>query len=496
MASDLFLNFIQGQWVPAVSGKTFQNINPADQNDIVGLFPASGAQDVERAVVSARKALKDWMKVPPPKKGEILFRAGTILEKRKEELAILMTREMGKVLKETRGDIQEAIDMAYYMGGEGRRLFGQTVPSELPNKFCMTVRQPVGVCGLITPWNFPMAIPSWKIFPALMCGNTAVIKPASDTPASTARLVEILLEAGLPPEVLQLVHGSGLEAGEAVVSHSDIDLISFTGSSETGLRIGQRCAGDGKRVCLEMGGKNAQIVLSDADLDLAVEGAIWGAFGTAGQRCTATSRLILQEKLTEDFTRRVVERARQIAVGNGLNSKTQMGPLVNQSQLKKVAGYVEAGVREGAVLLCGGSVLKSSEHQRGYFFQPTVFGNVKPGMKIAQEEIFGPVLGIIQVKDLDEAIQVANGTQYGLSISIYTRDVNKAYKAMQSLESGIVYVNAPTIGAEVQLPFGGVKNTGNGHREAGVTALDIFSEWKTIFVDYSGSLQKAQITES
>jgi acyl-CoA reductase-like NAD-dependent aldehyde dehydrogenase len=496
MASDLFLNFIQGQWVPAASGKTFQNINPADQHDVIGLFPSSDAQDVARAVQSAKKALKDWIKVPPPKKGEILFRTGSILEKRKEELAVLMTREMGKVLKETRGDIQEAIDMAYYMGGEGRRLFGQTVPSELPNKFCMTLRQPLGVCGLITPWNFPMAIPSWKIFPALMCGNTAVIKPASDTPASTARLVEILLEAGLPPETLQLVHGAGLEAGEALVAHPDVDLISFTGASETGFQIGQKCARDGKRVCLEMGGKNAQIVLSDADLDLAVEGVLWGAFGTAGQRCTATSRLILQENLAQDFIRRVVEKAKQIVVGNGLNPKTQMGPLVNQSQLKKVAGYVQAGIQEGAQLLCGGEALKSSEHERGHFFQPTVFGGVKPGMKIEQEEIFGPVLGIIQVKDFDEAIRVANGTQYGLSISIYTRDVNKAYKAIQGLQAGIVYVNAPTIGAEVQLPFGGVKNTGNGHREAGVTALDIFSEWKTVFVDYSGSLQKAQITES
>jgi aldehyde dehydrogenase (NAD+) len=495
MGKEIFLNFINGKWVKAKSGKTFENVNPADTSDIVGIFPPSGASDVHDAVDSARKSLTEWNAISAPKKGEILFRAGQILQNRKEELAQLMTREMGKVLKESRGDIQEAIDMAFYTAGEGRRTLGQTVPSELSNKFCMTVRSPIGVCALITPWNFPMAIPSWKVFPALICGNTIVFKPASDTPACATRLIEILLEAGVPPKVIQLIHGTGSETGIPLVRHKDIDLVSFTGSSEVGKEIGTICAQNHKKVCLEMGGKNAQIVLEDADLELAEEGVVWGAFGTTGQRCTATSRLIIQKSICDKFLKRLVQRIKKISIGNGINPKIQMGPLINEKQLEKVFKYVKLGLQEGAELLIGGKPYIKGKCSKGFFFSPTVFAHVKPQMKIAQEEIFGPVLSVIQVNDFEEAITVANGTSYGLSVSVYTKDINKVYRGIQDIRSGIVYVNAPTIGAEVQLPFGGIKKSGNGHREAGTTMLDIFSEWKTVYVDYSGKLQKAQITD-
>lgn len=493
MGDEVWLNHINGKWVPAASGKTFENVNPANTSEVIGAFPFSGPEDVDAAVRSARSAHKDWAALPPPRRGEILYRAGRILQERKEDLAVLMTREMGKPLKETRGDVQEAIDMAFYTAGEGRRLFGQTVPSELANKFCMSVRQPVGVCALITPWNFPMAIPAWKVFPALICGNTAVLKPASDTPASAARLVQILLEAGLPPKALQLVYGSGTGAGSALVRHADVDLVSFTGSSEVGKEIGVVCSQNHKKVCLEMGGKNAQIVLADADFDLALEGVLWGAFGTTGQRCTATSRLIIEKRAAAGFVRELLKRVKNMMVGDGLQSQTQMGPLINKNQLKKVSNYVKIGLQEGSRLAAGGHAMTRGEYARGCFFEPTVFTKVSPSMRIAQEEIFGPVLSVIEVPNLDEAVEVANGTTYGLSVSIYTRDANKAFRAVQEIRSGIVYVNAPTIGAEVQMPFGGIKHSGNGHREAGVTALDIFSEWKTIFVDYSAKLQKAQM---
>ncbi|MBI1883675.1 MAG: aldehyde dehydrogenase family protein [Chlamydiae bacterium] len=493
MANPKFLNFIDGAWCSSKSGKTFSNINPANKDDIIGTFPASDAQDVQKAVESAASSLEEWQKTPPPKRGEILFRVGEILQNRKEELAQLMTREMGKILREARGDIQEAIDMAFYTAGEGRRLLGQTVPSELPNKFCMTLRDPVGICGLITPWNFPMAIPSWKVFPALICANTAILKPASDTPASATKFVEILLEAGLPPKTLQLVHGTGPEVGTPLVKHPQIELISFTGSSQTGQEIAAYCSQHHKKVSLEMGGKNAQIVLEDANLDLALEGIVWGAFGTTGQRCTASSRLILQKKIASELTHRLLNRAKNLKLGSGLLSSTEMGPLINQKQLEKVSEYVQIGQKEGAQLLTGGHPYREGECSKGFFFSPTIFTNVHSQMRIAQEEIFGPVLAIIEVEDIEEAIHVANDTSYGLSLSIYTQDINQAFHAIRAFKSGIVYVNAPTIGAEVQLPFGGIKHTGNGHREAAQTALDIFSEWKTVFIDHSGRLQKAQI---
>ncbi|MBI3012540.1 MAG: aldehyde dehydrogenase family protein [Elusimicrobia bacterium] len=486
-------NYIDGQWRRAgAGGNVFENKNPAT-GELLGVYPQSTLRDVEEAVQSARKAFDSWRKVPAPKRAEILLRSMRILEERKEMMAEGMTREMGKILQETRGDVQEAIDTALYFAGEGRRLFGQTTTSELPDKFAMSMRMPVGVCGLITPWNFPMAIPSWKIYPALLCGNTVVFKPASWTPDSARQFVRALEEAGLPPGVLNLVYGSGDTVGRWLLDHPGIALISFTGSSVIGSQIGEISGKALKRCSLELGGKNAQIVMEDANLDLALEGALWGSFGTTGQRCTATSRIILHERVYKQFTERLVEKTRALKIGNGLNPATQMGPLVSKVQLENVDRYVQIGKKKDhAKLLTGGEILSQGEYERGNFFQPTIFLGT-PEMRISQEEIFGPVTVLIKVKSFDEAIQTLNNTRYGLSGSIYTRDVNRVLRAIRDMETGITYVNAPTIGAEVHLPFGGVKETGNGHREAGQTALDIFSEWKAVYIDYSGRLQKAQI---
>ncbi len=486
-----FKNFINGKWQPAKSGKTFQSINPANPSDIVGLFPASDKQDVDEAVAAAKKAYEDWRLFPAPKRAEILFRAGQLFVERKEELARELTREMGKVIAEARGDIQEVIDMVFYAAGEGRRLFGQTTPSELRNKFAMSVRVPLGVVGCITPWNFPMAIPSWKIAPALVCGNTVVFKPASDTPLVATRFVEILEEAGLPPGVLNMVTGGGGAVGDAMLENPDIKLISFTGSCEVGRHVNEKCAPTFKRVSLEMGGKNATIVLDDANLDLAVDGILWGAFGTAGQRCTATSRVIIQKGIYPKLRDKLVERAAKLKLGYGLEPGVDVGPVVNEASLKKIEKYVQIGQEEGAKLIFGGK--RAPEAGSGWFFQPTIFDEVKPTMRIAQEEIFGPVTALIPVNDMQEAIKVANDIEFGLSTAIYTKNVNDAFTAVRDLESGLTYVNAPTIGAEVHLPFGGTKNTGNGHREAAEACLDIFTEWKTIYIDYSDKLQRAQI---
>lgn len=492
-SSQAYLNLIGGKWVPARSGKSFQDRNPADQNDCIGTFPDSDERDVEEAVKAAQNAYDEWRLTPPPARGEILYRAGRILNERKEELARLMTREMGKILRETRGDVQEAIDMAYYAAGEGRRLFGVTTTSELKNKMGMAMRMPVGVAALVTPWNFPMAIPSWKLFPALICGNSVVIKPASDTPASAAKLVEVLVEAGVPAGVVNMVHGTGSRVGSPLANHPGVRVVSFTGSSGVGRELAASCGRSLRRLSLELGGKNAEIVMDDANLDLAIEGALWGAFGTSGQRCTATSRILVHKKVVGEFTKRLVERAKKMKVGNGLESSTDMGPVVNASQVEKASEYVEIGKKEGAKLLCGGEPLTSGAYRNGFFFQPTVFGGVKPHMRIAQEEIFNPLTAIIEFRDFEEAVKIHNDTSYGLSSSIYTQDVNWACRAIRDIEAGITYINAPTIGAEVHLPFGGVKDTGNGHRDAGPTMLDVFSEWKSVFFDYSGRLQKAQI---
>ena len=491
--SRAYLNLIGGRWVPARSGRTFEDRNPARPSDLVGTFPESGPEDVSAAVEAASRAFASWRLVTAPRRAEIIYRAAEILRDRKEALARAMTREMGKVLAETRGDVQEAIDMAYYIAAEGRRLFGVTVPSELPNKFAMSIRQPLGVCGLITPWNFPMAIPSWKVFPALVSGNTVVIKPATDTPASAHHLVEVLVEAGVPDGVLNIVHGGGSSVGVPLTENAGVKMISFTGSSEVGKLIAERTAGSLKRLSLELGGKNAQIVLEDADLELAVEGALWGAFGTTGQRCTATSRLIVAKPVHDDMVERLRARAGKLRLGDGLEAGTEVGPLVNRAQRDRVHAYVEIGKQEGAKLVVGGSPAEDGPLAEGSFYRPTIFDGVKPTMRIAVEEIFGPVLAVITVDSVEEAIQVLNATPYGLSSSIYTSDVNRAMRAIRDIEAGITYVNGPTIGAEVQLPFGGVKETGNGHREGGPTVIDAFTEWKSIYIDYSGKLQKAQI---
>jgi aldehyde dehydrogenase (NAD+) len=487
------LNYIGGEWCPPAAGRFFEDRSPADPDDVIAEVPDSSIDDVERAVAAARAAFPGWSRTPAPRRAEILYRAAEVLTRRKDEIARLMTREMGKILLETRGDVQEAIDTAYYAAGEGRRLFGETTTSELPNKFAMSVRMPIGVCGIVTPWNFPVAIPGWKILPALVCGNTIVFKPASDTPAVAAAFVEVLVEAGVPAGVVNLVHGGGRTVGSAIVDHPEVNLISFTGSSETGKDIAARCGKTLKRCSLELGGKNGMLVMDDADLDLAIEGALWGAFGTTGQRCTATSRLILHEKIHDEMVSRLAARASALRLGNGLDPATEVGPLVNAPSLEKVARYVEIGKGEGARLACGGERARPDAAPRGHFFQPTIFTGVRPSMRLAQEEIFGPVLSVIRVGSFEEGIAVLNGTRFGLSSSIYTRDVNRAFRAIRDIEAGITYVNGPTIGAEVHLPFGGVKETGNGHREAGPQVYDVFSEWKAVYVDYSGKLQKAQI---
>jgi aldehyde dehydrogenase (NAD+) len=492
MSYPTYHNLIGGQWIPAASGKTILNLNPADHSDIVGAFPSSHAEDVNAAVAAAKKAFNSWRLTPAPKRAEILLHARDILIKNKEKYARDMTREMGKVLAETRGDVQEAIDEALYVAGEGRRLFGVTTPSELPDKFAMSVRMPVGVVGLITPWNFPMAIPSWKLFPALVGGNTCVIKPATDTPLSTYNLVQSLVEAGLPPGVVNIVCGSGSATGTALIEHPDVRAISFTGSSSVGSFVGQRAAATFKQVSLEMGGKNAQIVLDDANLDLALDGALWGAFGTTGQRCTATSRILLQKGIAREFTERFVERAKKLKIGSGLDETVEVGPQVNAAQIETSKEYVEIATAEGAKLLCGGHALTGGAYAHGTFFEPTVFGGVTPNMRIAREEVFGPVIALLEFSTFEEAVEIANAIDYGLSTALYTRNVNHAFAAMRDLEAGITYINAPTIGAEVHLPFGGVKQTGNGHRE-GLGAIDFFTTWKAVYVDYSDKLQRAQI---
>ncbi|BBD61575.1 aldehyde dehydrogenase [Nostoc sp. HK-01] len=486
-------NYINGQWVDATTGNILESYNPALVSEVVATFPRSQTEDVDKAVAAARKAYSSWRKVPAPSRAEYIFRVGELLLQHKEELAQLISREMGKPLTEARGDVQEGIDCAFYSAGEGRRLFGLTTPSEMPNKFAMTVRMPIGVCALITPWNFPVAIPCWKAMPALVCGNTVILKPAEDTPACATKLVEIFAAAGLPAGVINLVHGVGEEVGKALVEHPNVDLVSFTGSSETGAFVGATCGRTHKRVCLEMGGKNAQVVMEDADLGLALDGAVWGAFGTTGQRCTATSRLILHRDIKEKFTAMLYERASKLRLGAGNDPNTEIGPIINQKQLQRVNEYMNIAREEGAKILIGGGIASEGQLKEGNFFLPTILDNVTPDMRVAREEIFGPVVALIEINSFEEAIAILNDTNYGLSSSIYTRDINRAFTAMRDIEAGITYINGPTIGAEVHLPFGGVKQTGNGHREAGTTALDVFTEWKSVYVDFSGSLQRAQI---
>lgn len=488
-----FKNFIAGEWQAPSTGKYFENRNPACWSAIIGKFPRSGPEDAARAVASAKEGFRRWSRTPAPLRGEVLRKAGDLLAERKEDIARHMTREMGKVLAETRGDVQEGIDTAYYAAAETRRLFGHTVPSELKSKWAMSYRRPIGVCGIITPFNFPLAIPTWKIFPALACGNAVIFKPAEDVPHTASLFVEVLLEAGLPPDVVQLVHGQGSVVGKVIVEHPDVAVVSFTGSTATGSVLGATCGRLHKRLSLEMGGKNAQIVLPDANLELALEGVLWGAFGTTGQRCTATSRLIVHEKVHDRFVKMVCDAGKKLRLGDGLQKTTDVGPLIHEKARQKVEGYIEVGTGEGATLEVGGHAATEGDLANGWFFEPTVFTGVAAGSRLEQEEIFGPVLSVIRVKDLDEAIAVNNDVMYGLSSSLYTSNLEAAFRAMTDLDNGITYVNAPTIGAEAHLPFGGVKQTGNGHREGGWEVYHFYSETKVVYVDYSGKLQRAQI---
>jgi aldehyde dehydrogenase (NAD+) len=488
-----FQNFIAGKWCDARSGATFENRNPADTRDLIGTFPLSGVEDVDAAVTAAQAGFLRWKQTPAPARGDVLRRVGDSLAVRKEEIANLMTREMGKPLAETRGDVQEAIDTAYYAATEGRRMFGQTVPSELRDKWAMTFRRPIGVAGLICPFNFPLAIPTWKMFPALVCGNAVILKPAEDVPHTGTVLVEVLLDAGLPPHVIQLVHGAGETAGAAIVNHPGVPVVSFTGSTETGRFVGEVCGKMHKRLSLEMGGKNAMIVLDDADQELALEGILWGAFGTTGQRCTATSRLILQNGIHDEFVVALSARAAALVLGDGREANTDVGPLIHEAAREKVERYVAIGSESGATLVTGGGRPDGAQFANGFFLEPTIFTGVKAGSRLEQEEIFGPLLSVIKVQSVEEAFAVNNDVRYGLSSSIYTASVNNAFRALNNLDNGITYVNAPTIGAEAHLPFGGVKQTGNGHREGGWEVYDFYSETKVGYADFSGRLQRAQI---
>ncbi len=488
-----YLNYIEGKWVPAKSGKTLESRNPAN-GALIGVVPDSGTEDVNDAVDAAARAFEKWRKFSAPKRAEIIVRAVEILRARKQLLGEMLTREMGKVIQEARGDVQEAIDMGMYMAGEGRRLNGLLVPSELPNKWGMAVRDPLGVVGIITPWNFPIAVPSWKIFPALVCGNTLVWKPAEDTPVMAVEFVKILEEAGVPPGVINLVTGYGEPAGAALVDHPQVRLISFTGSTETGRLIAMKCAQNLKRVSLEMGGKNAIIVLDDADVDLAIEGILWSAFGTSGQRCTACSRVIAHQAIKKELLDKLAARASKLRLGDGLLPTTDVGPVINQEAVEKIDAYTQIARKEGAAVIVGGARAMDGALAQGFFYAPTIFDNVVPTMRVAQEEIFGPSLSVIRADSQEQAIAINNQTNYGLSTSIYTTNVNRAFEAMRDITTGLLYVNAGTIGSEVQLPFGGTRGTGNGHREGGgPVVLETFTEWKTIYVDYSGRLQRAQI---
>ena len=481
-----YKNLINGEWVDSSSGKSTMNVNPADTQEVIGEFPSSSIDDVNNAVATARSAFHSWRLVPAPKRAEILYRAGELLIAQKEELARDMTREMGKVLKEARGDVQEAIDMTYYIAAEGRRLHGHTTPSELPDKFMMSVRIPLGAAAVITPWNFPVAIPVWKIAPALVSGNTVIFKPAELTPLCAVKLMEIFQEAGVPPGVLNLVLGNGKTVGQTIVNHPEVDAISFTGSNEVGCGIYEQGSRRGIRVQCEMGGKNPIVVMEDADIDLAVEGVIQGGFGSTGQRCTAASRLIVLESIAEPFVQKLINRMRKIRIGEGMNTETDIGPLVDEKQMDRVLDYIEIGKEEGAQLVYGGRRLDDPPFDRGLFVKPTLFDHVKPAMRIAREEIFGPVVSVLRVKHFEEAVEVANAVPFGLSASIYTQDIGRAMRFVELADVGKVHINSSTIGGEAQAPFGGTKSTGIGPREQGLEVFEFYTEIKTVYLDYTG----------
>ncbi|MEC1178590.1 aldehyde dehydrogenase family protein [Metasolibacillus meyeri] len=484
-------NYIAGEWVESEL-QTIPIMNPATGEQL-GTVPLSTKTEIDVAVQAAKEAQKSWALIPAPKRADYLYEIGFKLKEKKEYLAQVLTKEMGKVIEEARGEVQEGIDMALYMAGEGRRLFGETAPSELANKFAMSVRAPIGVVGLITPWNFPIAIATWKSFPALVAGNTFVWKPSNETPMMAYELAKIFDEVGLPKGVANIVFGTGPTIGTAMIEHPDVRVISFTGSTATGSKVAELGGKHLKKISLEMGGKNAVIVMDDADVDLAVQGIVWSAFGTAGQRCTACSRIIVHRDVKEELEEKLLKEMRAITIGDGLDPKVKVGPVINRQALEKINHYVQLGKQEGATLLTGGRILTGEPYDKGFYFEPTVFTNVQPNMIIAQEEIFGPVVSIIEIDSLEQAIEVNNGVRFGLSSSIFSRNVNTIFKAQQLLDTGIVYVNAGTTGAEIHLPFGGTKGTGNGHRDSGQAALDVYTEWKSVYVDYSGTLQRAQI---
>jgi aldehyde dehydrogenase (NAD+) len=487
-----FKNYINGEWVAPKSGKYFKNINPANIEDVIGEFPESAQEDVNYAVASAKEAFAEWKKVPAPKRGDIIRKVGDIFARRKDEIAKIMTREMGKPVFETKGDIQEAIDTAYYSASETRRLFGYNAPSELSNKMNMSFRTPIGVVGVITAFNFPIAVPSWKILPAIAAGNTVVYKPSKDVPYAGVMFAEVMEEAGIPKGVFNVVLGKGY-MGNMIVEHPDVKVIGFTGSTNVGVKLGEIGGRLNKRISLEMGGKNPQIVMPDANMELALDGVLWGAFGTTGQRCTATSRLIIHKDVYDEFISMLANKASQLKLGNGLDPQTQVGPVIHEAQLNTCIEYCNIALNEGARLVIGGHRATNGDLAKGYFFEPTIFADVTENMRLFKEEVFGPVLAVAKAESFEHAIELANAVDYGLSSSIYTRNVNYAFQAINAIESGITYINAPTIGAEAHMPFGGVKGTGNGHREGGWTVFDIFTEWKTVYIDFSDKLQRAQI---
>jgi len=490
---DHYCNYINGKWLESVSSKTIPNVNPADTNDVIGLVRQATRAEARTAVESAVEAFRQWRLTPAPARGKIVARAARLLEEQKEELAQILTREEGKTIAESRGELQRSINVADFCAGEARRMNGETIPSELPANFVYTIKQPLGVVACVTPWNFPVAIPVWKIAPALVAGNTVVFKPASLTPATAVRIVEIFEEAGLPAGVLNLVLGSGSDGGDEIINHPAVKAVSFTGSNAVGIRLYEQVSRRGAKVQCEMGGKNPVVVLEDADMELAVESTAQGAFGSSGQRCTATSRAVVVNEIADEFVQRVVTRAGSMRLGAGSDPNTEMGPSVDESQFNTVLKYIDIGREDGATLVCGGSRATGDGLDKGYFVKPTVFDNVKPDMRIAREEIFGPVLAVLRVSDFEEAMMAANDCEYGLSSSIFTNDASRIFRFVDEIETGMTHINSPTTGGEAHIPFGGIKGTGIGEREQGSTALDFYTDLKVVYVDYTGRKREGNL---
>jgi aldehyde dehydrogenase (NAD+) len=489
----VYRNFINGEWLESVSGEQLPNINPANTADIIGTIRLSTRDEARKAVESAYNAFKAWKNTPAPTRGKIVARFARLLEENKEEMAQILTREEGKTLSEARGELQRSINVAEFCAGESRRINGETIQSELPANFAYTIREPHGVVALITPWNFPVAIPVWKLAPALVAGNTVVFKPAEATPATAVRICELFEEAGVPKGVLNLILGKGSEIGDEIANHPAVKAISFTGSTEVGIKLYEQAARRGAKVQCEMGGKNPVVVMEDADMDLAVESTAQGAFGSTGQRCTATSRAVVSDKIADEFVRKIVERAKRMRIGDGGNAQTEMGPSVDENQFRTVLKYIDIGREDGAELLCGGRRAEGDGLENGYFIEPTVFDKVTPEMRIAREEIFGPVLSVLRVKDFEEAMTVANDSEYGLTSSIFTNDPNLILRFVDEIETGMTHINSPTTGGEAHIPFGGLKMTGIGAREQGSTSLDFYTELKVVYVDYTGRKREGNL---